>query len=494
MKNFIIFIVVIIFFGLSALIFPINTEIYFTENADVTTYSPTGVMMEYYYHTILRVSEHPLFNNNGSINQSVLTSLMEILNNPMLDPMLRGPKLSWPTGMAYTYAPFYSVTAYDFSRFVVPIPHMTNSGAVVIRLFDTMTNMQGLHNGHVKEFTSQWWQLVYRSYENGNDVLTLWMMQPYRLTYFSGDRYDAPTGRFDERFFERRQGHENVGNWSRIQPNLNNTIPSDYDIYGNQLPSNDFFLENNFSRSIARANLLRDFEIFLQNVPVYHYIVAPRDLPGNWQSSRFQTGSNMNYVYYASGEFYTTNSEANFFGSANPNRGLGATGLIWGTHRHFALINGKDGLSVGPQSNHWPNTELQPTYTDLLWLPSDFEIRTMGFKKDNARFQTFMTDQQNYYTDLRWNWSLSEEDDWRYDVSYGRSGLWRLNGFDRGFVGDQLSEDSWEANLNWLRSGDGISIGGANTVYSTGNRYTNGVQHRAGLRPGLHISITKLNQ
>jgi hypothetical protein len=34
--------------------------------------------------------------------------------------------------------------------------------------------------------------------------------------------------------------------------------------------------------------------------------------------------------------------------------GMGAAGLIWWSHFHFSLINGKDGLSIGPFNTTTP--------------------------------------------------------------------------------------------------------------------------------------------
>jgi len=219
------------------------------------------------------------------------------------------------------------------------------------------------------------------------------------------------------------------------------------------------------------------------------YLVAPRNLPGQWQSSAYQTGTNTNREHYVSGQFYSTDAERGFVGSNYGNDGLGATGLIWGSHRHFSLINGKDGLSVGPYNGHWPNTTLESTYDDLFWLPSDFEVRTMGFDKDDARFQTFLTDANDSATILMTNRQPEDRQ------GNGRSGLWRLNGFDRAFDIDGLGlPRGWMTEQVWLRSHDNLGIGNANTVSNTGNRYGYGVNQLAGMRPAVHLSITQLSQ
>ena len=453
---------------------------------------PKSVMIDFDYHYILRVSDRPLFNSNGGINQDVLDSLMVILNDPRLDPMLREPKTEWPGTLTYNNAlPYTALTAADFSDFVVPEPaSMSHSGGIAIKLFETIPGRVGVHNGHLTEFTSQWWRLVYRATDDGNDVLTLWMMQPYRLTPFGGTRYDNLAGSINDRFIDRLRDPY-YGIWNRISPGSINSILSDERIAFGLPPCNNYFFEGNYSASIVRSNLLRDMEAVFNQFGIESYLVAPRDIPGNWQSSSYQTGANMDMMYFVTGQFYTSNGDRGFYGSHNPYDGLGATGLIWGTHRHFALINGKDGLSAGPYLNHWPNTTLVPTYNDLFWLPSDFEVRTMGFDKDNALFQTFITDPDDRASILRTN-TVPEE---RPDNANGRSGLWRLNGFDRAFDIDGLGlPRGWMTEQAWLRSHDNLGLGNANTVSNTGNRYGYGVNQLAGMRPALHLSITQLLQ
>ena len=450
----------------------------------------------YDYHEIIKVSERPLFAANGRVNQDVLDALMEILDSDILTPK---PKTEWESGMEFTDTSYSRITAREFSKYVIGEPeNMSHSGAIAIRLFESIPNRYGLEHYHLSEFTNQWWQLVYRATDFGEDVLTLWMMEPYRITHYNGNRYENITGMPNEIYFERPTGEN--GGWQRIEHNFDNTIPSD-DCLLSSNTSNNFFLEANYSQSIVRSNLLRDLSGLLNKFNIENYLVAPRDLPGNWQSSRYQTGSNTAKRFYVSGQFYSVPQGDEFYtwherfpGSDNPNDGLGAAGLIWGRrHLHFNLANGNDGLSVGPFENHWPNTNIRPTYTDLLWLPSDFEIRSMGHNKDPATFQTFIETPGDPTSGLRWNWRNTKETDWRTDLTGGRSGLWQLNGFNRGHNPANLGEYIiWETKLSWLRSSDGLAMGSANTVCHNGNRYSYGVIQRAGIRPGIHLSLTEL--
>ena len=451
-----------------------------------------GHLMFYENHNILKISTRPLFGAGGEVNTDVLDKLINIIDNPALDPMLRTVKQYWPSGMVYADAPFTYVTAQDFSDFVVPDAQcMDTSGAIVIQLFEMIPGRYGVENGHLTEFTSQWWQLVYRSVYDARDVLTLWMMQPYRLSAFNGTRYDELLGRPDERYL-----HLNAYNrlyWFPIQEFSQNTVLSDHCMANSLPPSDRFFLENNYSVSIIRENLLRDLDHLLAEFDVARYLVAPKNVPGNWQSSRTQTGTNMRGQFYASGHFMVYNQD--YPGSTRANGGLGAVGRIWSFGRpHMNIINGKDGLSIGPFYNHWPHTNLVPTHHDLLWLPSDFETRTLGHDKDDAQFQTFLITPGDPATRLRWNYTETRQEDRRYGTTlHGRSGLWRLNGFDRAFDSQVIDTTcTWEAMLVWHRSVDTLGMGTANMVCHVGNRYGWGVQNLAGVRPALHLSIDGL--
>jgi len=444
---------------------------------------PDGALISYVYHTIQKVSDEPLFKANGSVNTDVLESLLEILSNKQLDPAAR------------------AVTAEDFSGYAVPASSdISTSGAIVIKLFETIPEKEGVHNMHLTEFTRQWWQLVYRTADDGNDVLTLWMMQPYRVTPFNGTRYDNRVGNTSDRFTDRMRASGD-STWSRILNNSINTVFSDEIISLGLPPCSDYFFEGNYSVSIARDNLLRDADAVLDRFKVSSYLVSPSDLPGSWQSAAFQTGTNINNEFYISGEFYL--SSRNFTGSDNEIDGTGATGLIWGERSTFALNNGMDGLSVGPFSGNWPNTTLVSTYEDMFWLPSDFETRTMGYDKETARSTTLLDDANNRSTSLRFSDDIETEDTDETDEGEesnerpdtGRTGLWRLNGFDRAFDRNGLNlPRGWMTEQVWLRSCDSLGIGNGNMITNRGSRQGYGVHQLAGMRPAVHLSISELKE
>jgi len=247
-----------------------------------------------------------------------------------------------------------------------------------------------------------------------------------------------------------------------------------------------FFIENNYGASNVRVELLRDFYEITTAFDATRYFVAPRDVPGKWQRAYVQTGTNAWGRYYVSGEFQR--SAVYDEGTYIKQLGLGAAGLIWGHHAHFSINNGKDGMSVGPVDEAWAHTAVITTDGDLIWLPSDFEVRSMGHNNELARFQTFIAHPHDVHSELRWNYDIREEDE-RYGLPYWRSGLWELNGFDRAFYTTDVGLSS---RMVWLRSGDSLALGNATTVYHTGNRYSVGVNQFAGVRPAVHISISRL--
>ena len=479
----------------------------------IDTDVPDGVMIEYLNYNIHKVSDDALFKLNGEVNLDVLESLLEILNDPRLDPLLREPKTTWSSGLDYDGYSFTEVTAEDFSSFVVPRPaSMSNSGAIVIKLFETVPGQTGVHNMHLTEFTSQWWQLVYRAADDDNDVLTLWMMQPYRVTPFNGTRYDSGADNTGDRFLDRMRDRGDSA-WSMILLNNINTVLSDERISLGQPPSDEYFFEGNYSESIARNNLLRDTGSIPGYFNIDDYIVAPSGLPGLWQSSVYQTGTNMSDKYYVTDSFFSTGSRWRNAGSYDAIEGLGAAGIIWGDHRFFSLINGMDGISVGPSGGNWPNTSVLPVYDDLFWLPSDFETRSMGFDKDSARNITFLRNANNRSTALRENRAVEAEEAEAIEVNEddeddeendnieeqhdtGRSGLWRLNGFDRAFDQDGLGlPRGWMTQQVWLRSQFSLGIGNSSVVTHTGNQNNGyGVHQLAGMRPAVHLSISQLEQ
>ena len=444
---------------------------------------PEGVLISYLNYSIYKISDDPLFKADGNVNADVLKKLMDVLNDPVLNPLMKEPKSTWASGMDYTGTSYYEATAEDFSNFVIPVPtDISKSGAVVIKLFETVPGLAGVHNMHLTEFTSQWWQLVYRATDDGNDVLTLWMMQPYRITPFNGTRYDNWTGNINDRFVDRiRSQGDNA--WSGIQRNNINTVLSDERISLGLPPNNNYFFEGNYSMSISRDNLIRDTRKIIDHFNISAYVVAPDSLPGLWQSSAYQTGSNMDHYFYFSGQFYSNDDGWEAIEQVHEGFGLGATGFIWDDIRYFGINNGMDGRSVGPFNDNWPNTSLRSTYNDLFWLPSDFEVLSMGYDKEVTRSITVLADSENRATDL---WATRESDT-------GRSGLWSLNGFDRAFDIDGLGlPRGWMTQMIWLRSQDSLAIGNINMILNTGTRSTYGVHQLAGMRPAVHLSITQL--
>ena len=461
------------------IVFILTSFLLNTCTSDLFNDNDVIIWQGYNSYNIQRVSDSPLFKADGTIDKTVLSSLMAIINDRRLDPMLRKPMQAWPTGLTYSGPSFRFVTAEDFSSYVVPNPiNRDHSGVIIIKLFETISGGQ---SENLTKLTSQWWQLVYRSTDDKRDVLTLWMFEPYRLSVFNGNRYDSlDPSRMDERF-TRVNGSGSMYR-TQISIKTNNTTKDDYGSTSSD--QGGYTLEGNYSASIVRTNLQHDAEDLLNALDIRRFIATPAELPGQWQSSNFQTGSNYFGRFYVSGQFQESDMEQGYItGSANMMDGLGAASRIWGAWDLFFLCNGMDGLSVGPDNGQWRHTIITSAYQDLLWLPSDFETRTMGHNKDNARFQTFIENPDDPDSALITN-TIPET---RPDVALGRSGLWRLNGYDRGYTRMGIG-----VSRAWVRSGDSVSIGNVNTISPTGNRYEHGVINVEAVRPGIHLDISSL--
>ena len=446
-----------------------------------------GGLMDFYYYELLKVSDAALFRQDGTINLEVRDALFAILDTPALDPLLRDPRHAWPNGSEWERdANFTTFTAHDFSRFVVPEPsNHSHSGAVIIQLFEPIPDKRGIQYGHLTDFTNQWWQLVFRTTDEGADVLTLYMMNPYRLSYFSGTRYDENHGRPDERYTDRTDGIGNV--WRRIPVGENLNLSDEEYLLGLTNTTRSF--EPNYSASIVRDNLIRDFNHVLAQFSMERFVVAPKNLPGQWQSSHTQTGTNAEGVFYHTGHFQPAHNTGNWYsGSEAPYQGLGASGR-WGGHIQFNLMNGLDGRSVGPVNGGFFHSDIITVDHDLIWLPSTFEVRSMGMNKDTVYVQTFIETQTHgsqLVFDLDGDVPITQG---------GRTGLWRLNGFDRGFYPSAINSDNfWERYIAWERSTIVNGIGNANTVSASGNRYGLGVNQQAGVRPGIHLDLMALRE
>jgi len=278
------------------------------------------------YH-IRKVHSQALFNEHG-INNAVALALKEITEV------------------------FSSSTAFDFSMIAIgELGLLVENGAIYLRLFDQMGEaptgpfiQDPNHEQMLSQFTYQWWQLVFLQ----DDVLTLWMVDPYRYAEFGvGLGYES---------------------------------------------------------SMVRAQMLSDLDDVLYLFPdkVKDIIVPTNNV--SWQVAQGNTSAS---------------------------------------------------------ANTYTNPEVPDD--DLIWLPSVYEIYSVGNQ-----------DGSHIAGDILTNSGI-------------RTGQWDMNGFDRGFISPM--GHSWSAT--WVRSaysdgwtravvgqGAGISISGAGDLQ--------------GVRPAIHIDLNEL--
>ena len=230
-------------------------------------------------------------------------------------------------------------------------------------------------NLNIDGATSVLWQAVYRSMGSTGDVLTLYMNDIY----------------CDDVYFD-------------------NTSP----YYG-------YYKDSNL-REVAQGTYTA-----LKNkyTTLDIYTVLPQNVPGQWQSSDNQTGSDKTQSSYASGA-----SKA--YSSAS----------------YDAINNGLD--DFGTKHTSWTNsstTTTTPYNNDKLWVPSNYEV----IYKDNTTDGSTSYVSSYSSVDATLTNGTSGGSDGEND---GRSGLWELSGYDR-------ASGSWA----WLRSGYSDSGSRARAVH-----------------------------
>ena len=377
----------------------------------------------YENYNLLKVSENPLFKKDGSIVTVVAVALFKHINASTNHKKENGVSKWYKTETTYNGLNYTETTGADYSGYVATQEGMNadNAGAIIIKLFEGY----GENSGYVDEFTSKWWQVVYRSTDTEKDVLTFYMVDGYRTSAFGGNNL--------------------LGN--------NTSFNSIADDNGK---TESYHRVANYSQSIVRTNILKDFDEVLEKYPqTSNFIVKPNSIPGLWQSSAFQTNSDANSSFYNC--FNTVGSL-----DLTAQDALGSSGLNPGASDHFAINNGLDGLSVGwAATDKWnvtySNSSIVSNYEDKIWLPSSFETLYMGAENDVAD-------------------SISQTN---------RTGLWQLNNIDRSTKNSKL--------YNWLRSGDSYYANWAMQISHSGALSASEVQRAETVRPALHIDLSAFN-
>jgi len=420
-------------------------------NNDVTSF-----YNDYFVYKIL--DGRPLFDENGKKDIFVANELASVIAAMSANSH---NKTEWSNGKPYVVnqlgatEAYYETNANDFSNFALSQKGSSTAthGAVLIKLFPDVENKTRVvgalgsdgSGGAVTEFTSNsWYQLVYRSLAgdsgaSSKDVLTLYAVNPYRTSSFNQDSNGTLTDDF--------------GNAQKPTSAQATSIGLSW----NQTADYNYQYEGNYSTSIVRTNLARDWTAVNRHFAsqpngqsVDDYFVTPNNLPGKWQSSAFQTGTN----------------KLGFYQYGN---GIGAS-LYKDTYNDFSINNGMDGQSAGfANTNGWAKSKIQTNYADKIFLPSSFETSHMGFNKDSANGEGCLADYTSPATGF-------------YNTS-DRTGLWQLNAFDRA-ISSEVS------NISWMRSGISTDSFQARASSYNGNGTYGYSQGTYGVRPALHLDLS----
>ena len=319
-----------------------------------------------------------------------------------------------------------------------------SSGALIIKLFETADSDKDApaDTKRITALTKGWYQLVYRAQdvpgEGTRDVLTLWAIEPYRTSVFN----------------------QNLGG------NLND---DDDDKVFSSIHQATYNRDGNYSASIIRHNVRNDYENLIATYPkVNNFFVAPNALPGNWQSSAAQTGTNELDAYY------DENAAGGSAGAGHGNTSVNT----------WSLCNGMD--TLGQKSDHWTSevNSIISLNQDKMWVPSAFETTYMGKDKEDAGFGSYLTNKSNAKSDLRRYVNRTTPTSGQ-DPEI-RHGLWKLNGYDRAF--NNTSGDTW------LRSGSTAGGNMARRLTQTGETFNSEVNNSLGVRPGFHLDLPKVEQ
>jgi len=412
--------------------------------------SVNGSSISSKYGTVLNTGTMPsLFTTGGDVDLSVLLDLLEMINSESCT------KTTSSTDGTNTYYSAKSFGAYTPTS-TDEIEYKSNTDAqILVKLFETVSCDT---DGYIDDFTSQYWQAVYRSTNSSADVLTLYMVRPY-MNYTSSSSY---------------------GDYS------NNTTRTEiYNDYST-LSSNGYF-ETQFTKYIVAPYQLSSSTGKEFSTSGYDTTGKNANLTsktdflnlGGWQSSEYQTSYNSGKTNYYNSK--TSASDA-----------LGSSGYGAGSSS-YNLENGLDGLSVPYYNGRW--STIKTVYTDKLWLPSAYEALHTGYasNSDSVKVETVnesatgrKIENGKYYDEANavvylTSCTTKDGESSNSNNNGNRTGLWELSGYDR-------ASNSW----TWLRSGYSDYSSAARAIGESGNYSGDGVDAYGGVRVALHLSLTPL--
>ena len=280
--------------------------------------------------------------------------------------------------------------------------------------------------------------------------------------------------------------------WNGVQ--RNNTTPFEGSAY-TALTCEDFGkLDSNTNRNFAQ--LL---------VTLYgDTIIDAKDKAVQWQvvyRSMNDTSDvltlYMNDIYKTTSMFDSTSSNNEYLKS-DTLRGFVSTGTnslqkqVSTKYGTSYLVAPKDVPSSWQATTNQPNSDGSISWSinngldnvdDLLWVPSGYEVFSVKNKTTNEweneyTEESFVSDSNDKNAQL---YSLDENYEEIVCTTNGRTGLWRMNGYDRAIN-----------SLVWLRSGLWNDPGSACEVFSSGRCTNYYVGDSDGVRVALHLNLASL--
>ncbi len=371
------------------------------------------------------------------INPNVLFDLFEKIN----DESVWGNKEVLSSGVTY-------LSAKDFGQY----DPNTNNAQIILKLLGSTSTT----DNDVDDAANQYWQVVYRSVSKDEDVLTLYMTQPYKTSVFETNYYE--------------------GNYS--VSNIRTAIQNTYSKMAETYSVLDEYVVAPYQLSSSTASEIQNSKnADLQGKTDFLNL-------GGWQSSAYQTSANSNGEYYNGTGF---NSGTTTYGD----HALGSSGYGSDTNTELGTVynlgNGLDGLSVKYKDRGYEwESEFTSAYNDKMWLPSAFEVLYTGYAGESH--STLPGTERGYDGDTNTESYVDDPSSAGATLNVrSRSGLWELNGYDRAW-GDTSVVGDWA----WLRSGVSGYNSCACSIDWRGSYSPYAVNGNNGLRVALHLNLKEL--
>ena len=217
-----------------------------------TYYTKSPVYIAGTNHSASNTTTAPALFTKDGIDTEVLLDLLNMVNSTSV----------W-TGKDATSGSNTYLSAYNFGKYTdTARPNSTGYSQIAVKLFDgatlgSITTSVDSQNKNIDAATQQMWQVVYRSMDANNDVLTVYMTQPYATFDFNQTKYDNDAS--DMQVYQGSNLQDAVSKtWSAI------------------------------NTAYSSLNLSK-------------YVVAPVNVPGQWQ-----TGSSQPDTSYSNNNELTT--------------------------------------------------------------------------------------------------------------------------------------------------------------------------------------------